>query len=211
MTHTNNKSITILEQERMYRAGEKERYCLTQLVEILNCNDQYHFQLFTSESWRPVGYDAVIFVRCKLTDNILDILIVETKVRDTHFDELVFEKKKLNTMNTERTKWVKKMCPSINPKIVYISFTPKGTYMFSIDILIENNLMPKLTKMKMNNMTVAENVEKVSKQVYLLPIELATYKKFKFDATVYANTLIDNSIKQLDEAKTILKTTYSIF
>ena len=73
-------------------------------------------------------------------------------------------------------RWKKKWGPLVQPKVLYISFTPKGTYLYDINYLLENKLMPKLIKMDMNKMTVAENVEKVSKQVYLLPTELAVYK-----------------------------------
>ncbi len=209
--HTKNRTISILEEQKMYKAGEKERYHISKLFQILNCNDQYHYHVLQSESWLPVGYDAIVFVKCKLTDNILDMYIVESKVRETHFDELIFEKKKLNTMQRERDKFVKKRLPSIIPKIMYISFTPVATYMFDIDYLIENNMLPKLTTMKMNEMTVADNVKKINKQVYLLPVTLAVKKNFKYNAMEYANSLLKVAKEYIEEAKTIITKTYSLF
>lgn len=209
--HQNNKSISLLERQKLIKAGDKERYALAKLIEEMNCNDKYIYQLLTSESYVPVGYDGFIIIRDRLTDKVLDMLLVETKVREKHWDELIFERKKLNTLKRERDQLVKEMLPSMKPTIVYISFTPKGTYLFNIDQLIEENKLPKLTSMSMNAMTVADNVKKVNKQVYLLSNELATYKKYKFDILKYANEQIENSLEVIKSANKDIQTYYSIF
>lgn len=204
-------NISNNEKLKMIACGEIERYCITKLTEQLNKSTKYNYQLLVSESWLPIGYDAIIYVKDKLTDDIKEMYLVEVKVRNVNFNELIFEQKKLNTLKRERNNFVKNQGPTLTPKIIYIQFTNDGTYMFFIDDLINENLMPQVTTMKMNKMTVADNNEKINKKIYLLSKDLAVKKNFVFNDIEYATTLLNKSIELTKEANTIVKKYHSIF
>ena len=203
-----SNKVSFLEEQKLYQSSKKERYCLEQLSQQLNTNDNYLYQFNMTTAGIPICYDALLILRNKLTDKIIDMFLVEVKVRDIgeEITDLIFEKKKLNNLQKERDKFVAKMGTSFTPKIIYIQFTSAGTYMFFIDEMT----MPKVTTMKMNKMTVADKVEKVNKLVYLLPKSEAVYKRYKFDEKEYAKSLIKENDSNSQEIIKIIKT-YSIF
>ena len=193
-------TTTRTEQTRMIASGEKERFCLTELVDELNVSENFRYELLISNSSIPISYDGILYVRDKLTNRILNMYLVEVKVRDTNitYDELIFEKLKLTNLRKERDQFVRHQLPTLVPEILYIQFTSDGTYLFFIDEIIKENLLPTITSMSMNKMTVADNVKKVDKLVYLLPKEIAMKKKFKFNCIEYNNNLLIDIVNKAE-------------
>jgi hypothetical protein len=66
-------------------------------------------------------------------------MIVEVKVRDKFYPELIFEKIKYDDLKKVRrqmdTKIKKECLIDIKTRIIYINVTPQGTYFFDIDKL----------------------------------------------------------------------------
>lgn len=194
-------------QSKIETAANKERYCIHQLAESLNSkSDKYLYEFHTTGSHLPICYDAILYIRCKLTQHILFMYLVEVKVRETFYelDTLVFEKKKLVNLQKERTKFVRTQLPSFVPEILYISFTPENTYMYFIDDLIKNQELPDVQYKSMNVTTVAKDNKKIDKAVYMLDKKLAVVKPFKYDAKKYADSLIRNINKEIKLVKTVI-------
>jgi len=205
--NANYKQISQLEQMRMIESGKKERYCINQLGSHLSMSYKYNYEFHHTSSTLPICYDALLYVRCKLTGNILNMYLVEVKVRDVDikYDELIFEKAKLKNLQKERDQFYKKQMSQFKPNILYIQFCSEGTYMYFIDDIIEEGLLPKVTTMEMNKVTVATKQEKVKKLVYLLPKNIAFKSKYKFTIKEYENSLIMNIASDIQEIKKINK------
>jgi hypothetical protein len=213
-TEITNMSIPLLEQKalRMTLAGKKERYAIRKLMQLLNCNDKYIYEFFATPDDECVGYEGIIYVKNKLTEKILDLYIIEAKVRDHSVKqaELFYEQKKHNTLKKVKANLIKQGT-SFDPKIIYINFCYDGTHMFFIDDIIFAGLMPKMQRIPMNKVTVMSTEKKVTKGVYLLNKDLAVSKDFIFNPVEYANHLLTEATEATKEAQTIIKTYHSIF
>ena len=205
-----DKNIPLLEQKvlKMTMAGRKERWAIRKLMQLLNCNDKYTYKFFATPDDECVGYEGLIYVHNKLTDTILDLYIIEAKVRDENVkqDELFYEQKKHNTLKKIKANLIKQGT-NFDPKILYVNFCYDGTHLFFIDDLIYAGTMPKLKRIAMNKVTVMSTEDKITKGVYLLNKDLAVFKDFK----LYANNLIKESTEATKEASEIITKTYSIF
>lgn len=212
--NSKNRNIPLLEQEsiKMEKSGNIERYAIEKLIQKLNCNDKFYYDFIPTSSDKKIGYEGIIYVKNKLTDKKLDMYIIEAKVRNNNVkqDDLFYEKKKHNTL-----KLIKKILINegsmFEPKILYVNFCFDGTFMFFIDDLIFNGTMPKLTKIKMNKVTVTSTNDKINKQVYLLSKTLAVKKDYIYNPIDYANYLLDVSMAATTEAKEVIKKYYSLF
>jgi hypothetical protein len=211
---TKTKNLPILESVElsMTIAGRCERYAIRKLMQLINCNDKYIFEFFATPDDKKIGYEGLIYVKDKLTNNLLDLYIIEAKVRNTNVtqDELFYEVKKHNTLKKVKQEKLKEGT-RFNPKIIYVQFCFDGTHMFFIDDIIESGQMPKITKRKMNAVTVASKDIKENKSVYNLNKSLAVFKKYVFDENEYVEYLKQETKQTIKEINEIKKTTYSIF
>lgn len=197
------------------RTGNRERYCLEELCKYLNSTSKdYSYEISCTLSGVPIAYDAIMIIRYKMSGNIAAYYLLEAKVREGKYDTLILEKKKLNNLKKEKTrldKYMRIQGSEHKVSIMYIQFFEEATYMFDILSIIDNNLLPKITKKVMNKVTVASTEDKVEKQIYLLPLYIAVKKQWKFNQNEYATHLLQSTQQNLKELEKITKQTYSIF
>lgn len=204
--NTQNKVSNLLVSKKMDEAGKIERWCLEQLSKELTISDKYVYRFYHTATNASICFDAMIKIYDKNFDKLLKILIVEVKVRDGNYDDLMMEKTKLNNLKKYTNEWQKEGY-SIKPDICYICFDKTGSYMF----FPEEMKLPKLTTMLCNKVTVDKSQGKVNKFVYLLDKKDAKKKMFCFNEQEYALTLLEEAQKHIQEAQKIIKRIGNIF
>ena len=138
--------------DKFTKASYKERQALqTILPSTTNYTD--------INSYKP--YDAVSLINGKK-------YIVEAKVRDTHYDQLLLETKKYNTLL--------ELSETHSCSILYIVFTPLGAYIFNLTQLKETHPeLFKITTLNCPKQTMGNN-QKINKPVILLDIKYSKQK-----------------------------------
>ncbi len=195
--------------------GDRERYCLENLFKYMNLKqDTYEYHFVSTPSGIAICYDGELTIRYKATGTIISYHLIEAKCRMKDFDELILEKTKFNALKKEKNKKDKYLKSQWSDKIVgmiYIQFTPSGSYLFDLLSLYENNLLPTLTKMNMNKVTIASTTDKVEKQIYLLNKELGSKYGWIYNEQEYNVSLLESVKQNIDTVIKQIKTTYSIF
>jgi hypothetical protein len=124
-------------QKDFYERALLERAYLKLIFDKLPTTYDYKTWMTPAEG-REV-YDGLLFIFEKGTSNLIDRFLIEVKVRDRFYPELIFEKNKYDDLRKERTRIDKKTNKEcyidIRSRIVYINVTPQGTYWFDIDKL----------------------------------------------------------------------------
>lgn len=215
---TNKKRLSKLDNmltSKFTEAGRKERYCLTELFNYLNfTNDTYKYSFSPTSEDESIGFDGTLIISHKLTGTIKAFYLVEAKVRTKVYDTFVFEQKKLNTLKSYKRKLDKYFKAEYSDKtinLMYVSFTEEATFMYDLLTLIDNHLMPKLTKMKMNKVTVESRDNKINKHVFLLPQNIAVKYKWNFNEREYNLSRINKAQQEFNSATEEIKKYYSIF
>lgn len=152
---------------RFQEASKKERWALKH---ILPSQTKY------TEINSFDKYDAITLIKDTK-------FIVEAKIRDTHYPTLLLETIKCNDLINESKK--------LAADIMYVVFTPDGTFIFNITKLLQSN--PEL--FEINNLncpksTMGDTTYK-TKTTYLLPIKFAKKHNFKFDVWKYLEEQYD--------------------
>lgn len=118
-------------------------------------------------------YDVLLF---KIDNGyITKRVFVEIKVREVVYDEYFLETKKYNS--------IKRLCEKelyLNKedyKILYVNFTPTGTYIWDTDIVNELTV----SKQEMNKATMNSRDNKITKTKYDLPINKAKRYGYVWD------------------------------
>ena len=93
-------------------------------------------------------------------------IIIEAKVRDTHFNDLLLESKKYNALIKEMTKHKNEFGFS-NVEVLYLCFTPNGTYLFK---LTKHKERYEWVVKEYNKYTAAKQKGKVEKKVTFLDV-----------------------------------------
>lgn len=121
-------------QQQFLEKSIKERICLKNILQKLPTEYDYKSYFTPEESYDL--YDGVLMKFKKNTSELLGRYFIEVKVRDTHYDTLLLEKKKYEDLIKEvdrKDKITNKECfTDIKSKIVYVSVTPNGTYWFNL-------------------------------------------------------------------------------
>lgn len=146
-------------QEDYTRRSELERCALRRLIPQLFKDHKIEWYLTPSEGYDI--YDAYVMVFDELTGSINGRFIIECKVRDTHYPQLLLEEKKLSDLN--------KKAGESGAKVVYINVTPNGSYCFNLTKLINDE-----TEWVMEShwvSTTDKSRGKKSKKVTYIPIE----------------------------------------
>lgn len=150
--------------------------------------------IFYTQIGDKTKFDITIHIYDKNAQKIA-ANIYEIKVRDKHYDELLFEKNKYNSL-----KKIEKRESDYFPKVnmYYINYTPKGTYLFNIN---------KLGKIKWGKTyapkSTVEKKEKVAKDTTLLCTCLATKINFVFDYHTSLAKYDNNLNKKMNNQKKI--------
>lgn len=144
-------------------------------------------------------YDA-IQTYMKYKDNKTEYLriLIETKVRSEIYDEMFLEYKKWLSLLKIKVQM------SGNYKLLYINFTPNGTYIYDLTTELLNSC--ELVTRKMKDYTSAKDPKQIDKKVYLLPLE-----KAKFIPFIYDESSFQPNIKKEVEKSIEIKKLYDIF
>src|SRR3989304_6924403 len=116
----------------------RERYALTELFQLhlKPMFDGYTTELHLSKTFRQQVksevYDAVMYVRDKVTHNLLYKFIIEVKYRDSEYETLMIESKRHNELSKTFKQAVQYKSPDEDIAVLYVNFTPTGTYVFNL-------------------------------------------------------------------------------
>lgn len=146
------------------KKSERERIMLDLLfIKIYNKGEtQDNIYHTPADSKEP--YDSVV---CRFKEGIINRNhIWEAKIRDTNYNEILFEKIKYESLK----KIAKRYSEACDSDIFYVSTHPNGTYVFNITN-IEKEGKLEWIKQEHNRSTVEKWKGKVEKQLIYLPIE----------------------------------------
>jgi hypothetical protein len=153
-----------------------------------------NYKLFTNDDidirpyWGDDVYDVLI---SKHNDgSIYKRYIIELKIRDGDFDNegYVYETKKHNSLMK-----IKNLDPNLN-EIIYINFTPNGTYVWFIDKIIDNY---QSIKKEMNKATMESRTNKNNKWTYLLLPKNAKKYEYRWDIRQFNEVIEAKKQKQM--------------
>ena len=124
-------------QNKFYEKSLLERGYLKMIFDKLPTTYDYKTWMTPAEGYEV--YDGVIFRFEKGTSKLIDRMIIEVKVRDKFYNELILEKIKFNDLKKVRKQMdsrTKKDCyMDIKTRLIYINITPEGSYFFDLDKL----------------------------------------------------------------------------
>lgn len=154
---------------KFYEASKNERLFLKKILEDMTKDNTYHYSYYMTDPEGLDIYDGFISLFDKVSGSVYKRYIIEIKIRDIDYDELLLEKKKLDSLT-------KKSLES-DSEMLYICVIPSGTYIFNLSKLGE----VEFTKVPCNKTTVI-NSGKIMKTVTFLPKKIASkvIKDLKF-------------------------------
>jgi len=124
-------------QIKFYEKSLLERGYLKLIFDKLPTAYDYKSWMTPAEGYDV--YDGVIFRFEKGTSKLIDRMIVEVKVRDKFYPELILEKIKFNDLKKVRkqmdTKTKKECYTDVKTRLIYINITPEGSFFFDLDKL----------------------------------------------------------------------------
>lgn len=167
--------------------SEKERIAFKQIIDILFKDKKIIY--YTTDVYSKDKYDGSVSVICPETGSIIKRYTIEVKIRDTHYDELLYEKIKHNALTQIRKEF--------DSEILYFNITPKGSYIFRINKLVDS--YTKWETRQMPKSTVLDTKD-VDKKCIFLPISEAKYINIT-TANINHQYLIN---KELERTKNIV-------
>lgn len=160
-----------------YQKGQLERLYIQEVVNDLR--KSYDVKYYTSPPESKDKWDAMIYIFEKGEATLKKRFLLECKVRDKHYPELLLEKIKYNNLKQIRNKWDKESLrdcgTKITSEVVYLSITPNGSYWFNLDKIKITNWITEYH----NISTIHKSKGKVEKVVTYLPITEAKVMKYK--------------------------------
>lgn len=122
--------MTKQEEEKEFKKCEnKERLAFYSIRKFLtNKEDKIYKIYYTSKGDDYTGYDILLHIYTN--GEITSSNIIEIKVRDTHFTDLILEQKKYDKLKILKQREEENGIENVN--IYYLNFTPKGTYMYNL-------------------------------------------------------------------------------
>lgn len=124
-------------QQKFYQKSLLERAYLKMIFDKLPTTYDYKTWMTPADGFDV--YDGVILRFEKGTSTLVDRMIIEIKVRDKFYPELIFEKIKYDDLKKVRRSMdlkTKKECfIDVKTRIIYVNVTPEGSFFFDIDKL----------------------------------------------------------------------------
>lgn len=139
----------------------EERLFLKKIIPISFPGEISHY--FTDINSRDI-YDACVMLYHPETKSLTKRYIIEIKVRQVHYHDLMLEKKKLEAL--------KKKASECDADIIYISVTPNGCFSWNIKELEETMTFEYKSEMHWKT-SMNKSAGKVLKKVTYLSTELA--------------------------------------
>ena len=183
-----NKQTTMIFLDDFEKSAYKERIAFKNFIKLYHLFEGDNFDIDIRPYEGNDYYDVLI---SKHNDgSIYKRYIIELKVRDEDYDEegYVYETKKHRDLMD-----IKNLDPD-NNEILYINFTPNGTYIWFIDKIIANY---KPIRKKMNKATMNSRTDKSDKGTYLLLPKDAKKYEYRWDMRQFNEEIEAKKQKQM--------------
>lgn len=169
------------------RKSYNERLFLKKILPILWPSEVGELSYyFTSEDGRDC-YDAYVMLYDNVTKSLISRTMIELKIRDIHYPDLLLEKKKLDSLKLKSKE--------SGAEIMYISVTPEGSFVFNLTEMEKQE--PFLYKKEEHwKSTTNKSAGKIVKQVTYL----SCFKAVKVSPC-------SNDLEKLIEENKVVKTT----
>lgn len=157
-------------------------------------NDKDKWDILITPYYADDVYDVMITKHEK--GSVIKRYIIELKIREKSFDDegYVYETKKHNSLTK-----IKNIDPEHN-QILYINFTPNGTYVWNIDECLKEY---KPIKKEMNKATMTSRDDKSNKSTYLLlPVSAKKYE-YRWDIGQYNKEVEIEKQKKIKEKENL--------
>lgn len=150
--------------QEFLRRSERERIMLDLLFAQIYNKGKTQDNIYHTPAEGKDEYDSVV---CRFLDGRLNKNhIWEAKIRDANYSDILFEKKKYQSLKKVAERYDGAEC-----NIFYVSTHPDGTYIFNITE-IEKRGQLEWIKQEHNKSTVMKHLGKVTKDIIYLPIDL---------------------------------------
>ena len=170
------------------KAAYMERIAFKNFIKLYNLFEGDNFDIDIRPYEGNDKYDVLI---SKHNDgSIYKRYIIELKIRDKDFDSegYVYETKKHKSLMDIKN------LDGDNNEILYINFTPNGTYIWFIDRIIANY---KPIRKKMNKATMNSRSDKSNKGTYLLLPKDAKKYEYRWDIRQFNEKIEEEKRKEL--------------
>ncbi|OJW82083.1 MAG: hypothetical protein BGO69_15915 [Bacteroidetes bacterium 46-16] len=177
-------------QQYFINQSKDERVLLDNIINGIFNKAKYNIEYYFTAAESQDVYDAYVMLFDKETHSMRKSYVIEMKIRNTHYDDLMLEKIKYKDL--------KAVSVGTGASILYINTTPQGTYIFNLSELdyLEN---VDWNERKYNKKTLDKSYGKVNKLETKLDIKLAkTYPLKQSDLEL---------LKANKEVKSLLKKT----
>lgn len=143
--------------------GKEERDALNGLFsELLKENKKFRYTVYHTPGQTKSRYDCLVRQYCKQTGKVLKKMFFEAKIRGAHYETLLIERQKLDSM--------KKLVRDLDvDKLYYVNFTPINTIIFDL-LKIESEGKISFIKQNHNKTTVEKELGKVEKEVAYISV-----------------------------------------
>lgn len=176
-----------------------ERIFLRKVYEEIKKNTpNFDFKIYMTDESGSDIYDGRLIKFEKNTCNIIQNYYLEAKIRDKDYDEMMLEKIKWNNLKS----LVKKMDNKTNRQcfinitsdILYISTTPKGTWVWNLSKIISDKTEWIIKNCPVS--TVDPSRGRIDKEVFMLDKSKAKFFNIK--------TSDENNVDQIQIQKVLL-------
>jgi hypothetical protein len=171
-------------EQEFLRKSERERIMLDLLFAKIYNKGKTQDNIYHTPADGKDEYDSVV---CRFLNGIISKNhIWEAKIRDANYSDILFEKKKYQSLKKVAERYNGAECD-----IFYVSTHPDGTYVFNITE-IEKAGKIEWVKQEHNKSTVMKHLGKIMKDIIYLPIDLAK----KVDIKVSDIDRVENEKKE---------------
>lgn len=184
-------------QETFYTAGEEERKAMSQVIHLFKeMYDKRGQEIiyYVVPSSKMDKYDFLIHVYKE--GQKIESNIIEVKVRSKHFNRLLLEKRKYNSL--KKLKKIEEEAFN-NVNIIYLNFTPQGTYLFNLTDKRFN-----WESLYANKCTIRSREDKVEKLVTFLDVNDGIDMKIIYDKDK-DNKIMDEKLKEQERYRCIFE------
>lgn len=171
---------------RIKDKGKKEREALTGLLsKYMKETDQYRYHIYHTPNRDKSKYDCIVKKYQKSDSRLVKKMFFEVKIRGAHYDTLLLEKQKLESLKSLITN-------KETDSIYYVNFTPVNTVMFDL-LSIEDKL--HFVNEKHNRVSVNKEAGKREKAIaYISIYDGKIYDYVYVDKDNLVDNLADNSL-----------------
>lgn len=178
--------------DKFIEASKRERFALLNILPLLFKNIKGYYTYYFTDVYGMDIYDAYVMVFDNETHSIIGRYIIECKVRDKFYPDLMLEKKKYFDLKNKSNE--------SNSKIIYISVTPEGTYCYNLSKLITDDT----NWIKEEHWISTMDKSKGKKNKRLIYINVDKSKKLNIN-TIDINTQYRNNKIKKELAKEIIQ------